>query len=140
MTRLSLLPVLLLLAACENEVEMSSIYCAEINRGESGETLRQSHFAALDSLFDELGFDSDDHLGSHCVKSFWGKDSSATINVCTNLTIIVSYGRNNVNNDKLDQLLAEEVDQIFGADFFIDECPEPYGFSITGWPEVDSAI
>ena len=88
--RLSLIPVLLVLAACENEVELSSIYCAEIERGATDEAIRESHFTALDSLFDELRFQPDDHLGSHCVKSFWGKDSKATINVCTGLTIVTS--------------------------------------------------
>ena len=140
MAKMSLLPVLLVLVACEKQVQMWSVYCAEINRGETDEALREAHFVALDSMFEELRFEHDDHLGSRCVKSFWGRDSKATINVCTDLTIITSYGRDNVGNEKLDQLLGREVNRLFGADFAVNECPIPYGFTMTGWPEVDSDI
>lgn len=114
MIQLPLFFTILLLASCENEGKMLSSFCAEIHRGESDEHLRQTQLVAFDSFFEELRFEHDGHLDDRCVKSFWGRDSSATLNVCTDLTIVMSFGEGNVKNNKLDELLEVEVRWLFG--------------------------
>lgn len=137
--RLLLAAFSLVFGSCDRTVELSSVYCAEIPRVDDSDELKQIHFAALDEFFELLRFEQGNRT-SNCVKDYWGRNSSVTVNVCTEQTIITSYNKDNMDNYELGPMLDAEVQRVFESGFDINVCPIPYGFSMKGWPKVDSTI
>ena len=136
----SLCVVVATLASCSSPVELKSHYCSEITRHDKSESAMRNDLDALDAVFAELEFQIDDHLDSDCVKTYWGRDSATSVNVCTTKTIVTTYGRDNVRNKRLDDLVEAEVNRVFSGRPQVAECSAGYGFSIVGWPDVASKL
>lgn len=131
---------LAILASCSSPAELESQYCAEVSRDSASGSARRKDLEALDDFFDDLAFQIDNHLDSNCVKTYWGRDTAISVNVCTTKTIITTYGRNNIRNDRLNALVETEVRRLFSGQSEIVECEVNFGFSMTGWPDVESKL